>query len=275
MASPTRYPRVMPKPRERDAPSVEPCKLCGVVTELQDSHIMPRWTYRRVVRSTPNDPNHVTIRRGEATLGEPQFSERLLCIPCEQRIGKWDRHVAEISLQPNGKFPIRDGAQVIPELSDGDLTTVDVSAYDPARLGRFGASVIYRAAVSTLFSDVRLGERYQPVIADYLLRDDAPFPACASLYLELFRTRELPVDKVVAAPSSERKNGHYLHSFTAFGMAFKLSIGGGLPELYSEICVARTGRAVRSDGEHAVRNIAAAFAGIRARGRLARMGKSK
>ncbi|MEI8342021.1 MAG: hypothetical protein WCH43_10875 [Verrucomicrobiota bacterium] len=60
-----------PQRKEKDS-VVEPCRLCGLVKELQFSHIVPEWFYTRLyddkgrihVLSTDESSRHKQIQKG-------------------------------------------------------------------------------------------------------------------------------------------------------------------------------------------------------------------
>src|SRR4051794_12828304 len=80
------------------------CRLCSCHAELRDSHILPRWVFRRIIRFGP-DPQPILIEDGTRRSTGKQDSEFLLCDVCEQRFGNWENHVSRLALQPDGRSP--------------------------------------------------------------------------------------------------------------------------------------------------------------------------
>jgi hypothetical protein len=78
------------------------CRLCLVKgVELRDSHIMPKFSYRRArAKGAGGDPVH--IRNGKAFQASAQITEYLLCAHCEQRIGDVETSVSRL-------LPLNDG----------------------------------------------------------------------------------------------------------------------------------------------------------------------
>lgn len=249
---------------EDEPPAFGPCRLCRVPSVLQWSHIVPRWTYRRIVHTNPaGGANPVMVRDDEARLGGEQYAEYLLCRRCEARVGLWDRHVAELALQPNGKFPAVERAPLIGELSGRELQVVDLSALNVGKIALFAASVIWRASISRTFARVRLGP-YEDPIRNYLLDDGSSFPAFARLFVHIIRPDErTPVDRIVAMPYAGRQDRYHTHRFALFGFLFSLFVGGELPAVFDEACVVKTRRGLIDDGSLLIPDLAAMFARVR------------
>jgi hypothetical protein len=244
------------------------CRLCLTPAVLRDSHIMPRWTYRRVIQTGSGDPNPIIVRNDDARRGGRQFTEYLLCSPCEQRIGRWENYVSTVAVQNDDRFPAAEAATRIDELCLPDVTVVDLSALDVAAIVRFGSSVIWRASVSREFDRVQLGERYEPLVRRYLLDDSATFPHFAKLHVELIRPERLRIDRVVIGPYSSKWEGCHIHRFALFGFRFHVFVGGLVPDYFSELCAARTARGTLTDGSSLLPDMARMFERVRANGRI-------
>lgn len=249
------------------------CKLCGTVGTVNWSHIVPRWTYRRVVQTAPALAQQpVQVRDEIAMFDGRQYAEYMLCDSCEDRIGKWENYVAGVALQTDDSFPAFSAAKPLRGASNGEHTLADAAALDAATIARFASSVIWRASVSATFDQVSLGGKYEQVLAQYLLDDAASFPANAALLVELYNPVKRPrIDRAVVPPESTKDTGYHVHQFCLFGMWFRLLVGGGIPAGNLTFCLARTGCVLLSDGRRLLESIAASARKAATKGRLARL----
>jgi hypothetical protein len=242
------------------------CRLHGEEAELMDSHILPRWAWRRAIQSDATKRvGHVS--RGTFTDTGEQVKEPLLCSSCEQRLGVWDEYASQVSRQLDGSFPARDRSLPIDtnDLSDGVEAIVDASALNLSDIATFAASVVWRASVSSK-CEARLGPKYEEEFARYL-RGCAQFPACGRLFLYLIDPKGTScADEMFALPKSKRVDVdrsidnrwakvrlnlfsveadayNTMHEFVVFGMHFMLLVGARLPRDGDDYCLVRTGRA--------------------------------
>lgn len=234
---------------------------------------MPRWTYRRVIRSIPPGgvPQPVNVTGNDAVFGGEQWAEPMLCTNCEQRLGVWDNYASQIALHVDDTFPARAQAQRKPELDVEDWLGVDLSALNVASLTRFATSVIWRAHTSSeFFPEVRLGP-HAATLAAYLLDPNAALPDCARLIVHIIEHQRGPrVDRVVVGPAASREDGYHVHHFATFGMWFRLMVGSQIPRVFDHACVARTNHAWISDGRRLMESIYEKARTVATRGALAR-----
>ena len=213
----------MMPPSPTGNPGSKPCRLCNVHADLQVSHIMPRWTYRRVTKD--GDPNPIMINDSIATRGGAQLKARLLCKNCEQYVGRFDAYAATVSTQPDGRFPALETAKHLGSRSPGFVPS-DISSLQTSALGRFAASVVWRTSVSQLVSSVRLGQRYEDEIASWLRDPTALSPENVIVFVELLsRADGLPLDKVCYAPLLASRSPFHTYRFVCFGMAYHVMVG--------------------------------------------------
>ncbi|MBB1329500.1 hypothetical protein H5087_09085 [Pseudoalteromonas sp. SR43-7] len=77
------------------------CKLCNQVSELQQSHIIPRFVYKYMLITTGND---ITQYDGNLNLWQKtsrQFKECLFCTHCEQLLGMNENQFSKIFKEIN------------------------------------------------------------------------------------------------------------------------------------------------------------------------------
>jgi hypothetical protein len=217
------------------------CRLCRAQSiELQDSHIVPRWAYKRLHADRGN-PTPVMLGGGIAIQRPKQYSEYLLCRPCEERFGDNENSVSRVLCQADGHAPYKD---LVGDVVASDSAT-PLRAALPGRLNLqellyFAASVIWRASVSTVIENCNLGPRYNDEFRHYLLGSGA-FPCNAACVLTL-HDRPLAsgfeLGRFFSIPSSERHVGYHAHQLVIFGARFNLLVGGILPG-FARLCIAR------------------------------------
>ncbi len=255
------------------------CRLHGGLGELRDSHIIPRWTYRRMTKlasaAGAGPGGIVQIADGTAMISGTQISEHLLCPDCEQKVGRWETHVASLALQPDDSFPALDSVLLLP---DGDLDGFRVAdgtpLPEPEKIVLFATSVVWRASVSTRFPKVSLGSRYEQDFREYL-QGKATMPSNVRLLVQLIDPKAGPrSDRLVVHPESKRDGGHHVHQFAVFGMHFYVAVGGQLPTICDQFCFAKTKRVLVSDGRMLLGPAAKSATSAQHKGKLAKRGSS-
>ena len=248
-----------------------PCKLCGTTAVLQWSHIIPRWTYRRLIASVPGGPqNPVQVSDDVAITSGEQDAEYMLCRPCEERIGPSEKYAASIALNEDGTFPAIDKTTVVPTPPDPEWKIGDASALDCDVIAYFVASVVWRASVSARFPKVSLGTKYDTAFADYLL-GRTTFPSSARLMVELMQPGNLPrVDRMIVAPEGQRDDGFHVYQFCMFGMWFRLMVGNVLPDSIKPVSFVDTKLVLLSNGLRLLKEVSSKAKAATPKGSLAR-----
>jgi hypothetical protein len=250
------------------------CRYCDSVGELRESHILPRWVYRRIVQfgtgvsgkgaSIPMQYDNGTLRR---TGDQPK--EHLLCGDCERIFGAWDAHIARLAVAPGGSFPGLQAVTLLKPRVPGIECEADGAALGQ-ELGRFAASVVWRASVSTVLAEVDLGP-YEEQFRRFL-RGETEVLDCARLIVQLVDQEDLGmrVDRLGAAPYSYRERGCREHQFGVPGFVFTFRVGGLLPPHWVDFCFLRTRRVWVVDGLQMVQAVLERFGGATSRGPRAR-----
>src|ERR1035438_9226494 len=87
---------------------IAPCRLCGQVRELRDSHIVPAWCYERI-RHGPEGRQDAPVLLDAATeravYSTRQISEHLLCHACEEAFSVDEGYTSGILVQEDATFP--------------------------------------------------------------------------------------------------------------------------------------------------------------------------
>ncbi len=252
------------------APPTEPCKLCGNTALLQWSHIVPRWTYKRIIKGNPPGfpPSPVRVANGSAAASPHQEAEYMLCRTCEELLSDWEKYVASIALQEDDSFPALAKTSILQMPPGFEWKVGDAARLETEKIARFATSVIWRASVSTIFQEVTLGNKYNRAFATYLL-GDSQFPAQACLLVEFMNPQDIPrVDRNVVHPESQKNGSYHCHQFCAFGIWFRLFVGGQLPASISEFSFVEKKRVLLSDGTRLLRSVAQAVKRATPKGRL-------
>lgn len=192
------------------------CRLCGVVGELRDSHITPRWVFRRIIRFGP-DPQPILIENGTRRSTGDQDTEYLLCGLCEQLFGRWENHVAKLAVQADGSFPAFEAVTIHGRREAGTEAEANGAALGD-EVAWFAASVLWRASVSYR-PEVSLG----PYAEEFslFLRGSATRLEHARLVVHVIDPKTGPMAARIAAhPWSFSASGCREHQFGVPGLYF-------------------------------------------------------
>jgi hypothetical protein len=228
------------------------CKLCGNSGPLHESHIVPRWMYRRSSRFYPGaGANPVQSGCGRSLLDPTQLTDYLLCTGCEARFRPWETYLSEVSLQEDDTFPGLDQLREIGGGGAGGQVLADASALNCDALARVALSIAWRASVSQKVPEVTLGT-YEREVGDFLRgADGAPLPPFVRVLVDFTRpmkTGEGRPDRTVTHPYMGRVGGYRVHRFMTFGMWFFTCVGREIPSAVRDGCLATERRAFITDG---------------------------
>lgn len=206
------------------------CALCEQERELQDSHLMPQWAYKRIQQSEEGRKDHpIEVSNGTAIQTSKQVTQRLLCSDCEGRFSRVEGYVAKLTeLDEGGALKIMNSLdrQSVP----GTGMAIIANDVDVEKLVYFAASVIWRSAVMRGSDGCKLG-KYVENFRRYLL-GEAEFPLESSmsmLVLEPSKSIAKP-HRYFTFPSSLKTPTSWLHGFTICGLAFRCFVGRSLDE---------------------------------------------
>lgn len=237
----------------KNAPTA-PCALCVVPSALINSHVVPRWAYKRIAEDRPDRPVPVAVENDVVMFQSNQLADFLLCEVCEDKTRRWDDYAAKVSYD-KGRFPILEHAlaNVIPDPGNTTRVTIaDVSDLDVNSLVLFGTSVLWRAAACPqLCPTIQFGPYLETFRAFVWAGGQAAFPSNARLLLTLMNTPDVSqAQQVITKPSAGRMRSSRLYRFMVFGMCFELLVGGLDADLqaWDGGCLARTKRVVLTDG---------------------------
>jgi uncharacterized C2H2 Zn-finger protein len=201
------------------------CALCHENGDLQNSHLIPAWSYRRICDVDPSKPKApIHIAGGTAVLTSRQTTKYLLCARCEGLFSKSEDYVAKLTQSDNGQIEFfkhvtrldtpRKVLALLNRIEDGD------------QLAYFGASVVWRGSMMTV--GCRLGS-YEAKFRQYLL-GEAQFPDEASISVALLeKSPNVDARGWVSEPCCCKVGEGRLHGFSLAGLVFRCFIGKAIP----------------------------------------------
>jgi hypothetical protein len=214
------------------------CPLCGATgVSLCDSHILPKWGYRRARDETRanGSPDPILFRTGGAVQTSFQIKEYLLCDNCEQRLGRDEDYVSRLAYQENGTLGLiqqlkasailkREGAP-----AGSYLRSADVGHLDCGAISRFAASVFWRAHVAKRErpASLKLWKPQSEALRQFVLaKSPLPRGMCLSLIVLVDGEDLTSVhSSTMTMPASGAKGDDSFHQFVVAGLLFHLTIG--------------------------------------------------
>lgn len=212
------------------------CALCKQTRILQNSHLMPKWVYRRLQRTMHGHGDPISVNNGSAVLTSKQVTTYLLCGDCEARFSEREDYLAALTETDATGRPkiVRDVTRL--NTPRGVLVELG-SAIDTQTLAYFAASVLWRSCAMSL--DCRLGP-YEQDFRSYLL-GNADFPCSAAVGLSIVESSLLTAnpENWVTLPSSQHAHSVWLHGFIVCGLAFRCFVGRLLDPQMQKVCLVR------------------------------------
>jgi hypothetical protein len=135
--------------------------LCKKQAELQRSHVIPKFTHKRIKKEDGRLLRFMKGGHPEGDHVQDAFFEDMLCLACEARFQKWEEHAARMFAQKHVfDFPASPGRQL-----------VKITGFDYAKMKLFLMSILWRMGVAkdSVFSSVKLGphaERLRRLLLD-------------------------------------------------------------------------------------------------------------
>lgn len=210
------------------------CALCMKNADLLDSHLIPKWAYRRICENDPAVSRApVYISDGNAVLSNKQTTGYLLCAECEQRFSTRENYLARLTELKDGRIKLFAN---ITRLDTPERKLASLSKdVDAEQIAYFAASVMWRGCV--MIGGCKLGV-YEPKFRQYLL-DQAPFPHEAIISVGLFEeSSDFDTSGWVSEPASQKVGLLWLHGFLLNGLVFRCFIGKTLDKNLHQISLA-------------------------------------
>ncbi len=122
------------------------CALCKKNRELCNSHIIPRAILKKVANHNGKF-TAVNPAKNSARFDQPNYSEYLLCIACEQIIKEYEDYGVPF-FRNNNNIDFRDDCVVCKDIK-----------YSPLQL--YLTSLVWRASVSSIFEKIELPQELE------------------------------------------------------------------------------------------------------------------
>ena len=221
------------------------CRLCHRPdVELQESHIIPKWAYKRMrAGGPPSSTNPVVITDGKAVQISNQITEHMLCASCEQMISRAEKYVATLAYGNDGEPVPLNMLGISTKVADSavDSEYVSIASLNTKMIVYFASSVVWRAFVAHRrdTGKPQLGQRYQEELRSYLC-GSASFPKNARLVMGILvqiANAQNPRHNIVSFPFTVRDGGYHRHRFYICGLYFELCIGSQRPRYLESICL--------------------------------------
>jgi len=215
------------------------CALCfapGV--PLKESHILPSWAYKRARATGTANPDPVQVRLGTAVQTSKQLTDRLLCGRCEQRLGTAERYASTLAYKADFSTDFFSHVRRLPRVGTS-VPVVEPVTLNLAQLAYFGASVFWRAHVSTRTQGYSMGDRYAEAFRTYLLDPSSPPSRTAMIlmYYEDALGQGSKYGTTFVVPAQCRNGDHHAHRLVVCGFHFELVTGGVLPKTFRKLCL--------------------------------------
>lgn len=209
------------------------CALCQKTADLQNSHLIPKWAYRRVCDlDLTGAKAPVQIVGGNAFSSNRQTIKYLLCAECEQLFSTCENYVSKLTELDDGQIKLfknikrHDSQRKLASLNKDE---------DGDQLAYFAASVMWRGCVMT--GDCKLG-LYEPKFRKYLL-GATQFPTEAIVSVGLFeQSPTVDARSWVSEPASTKTEIGWLHGFLLAGLVFRCWVGKTVPSGWHQVSLA-------------------------------------
>lgn len=213
-------------PREKVLLMLGECALCRVQAELQKSHLIPKWAYKRALGyGSIESSAPIHISGGNALLTNKQTTQRLLCRNCEQRFSVWENSISELTKPEDGSIKLFKNI-VRADTPKKVLARLE-NAVDSLQISYFAASVLWRACVMT--GECRLGP-YEEGFREYLLGRTTSIPGVVISVGVFEKSLHYDARGWVSEPTSTKASIGWLHGFLICGLVVRCWIGKSIPK---------------------------------------------
>ncbi len=195
--------------------NTDECKLCGRLSALQDSHVIPKAFFRNIKRNGPALQSHDDPSIKNRTTQE-SWSQRLLCHTCEQKISSWEGYAIDLL-----RMPHRRKVVITKHSHEWEFRNIDYRSF---RL--FQVAVLFRSAISSheAFDHVRFAESDVEKLRHFLNNGEAPginqFPCLMEELIE--EENQKLCEKIIDAPKiyDEENQTYIWYVFGGFNWYF-------------------------------------------------------
>jgi hypothetical protein len=197
--------------KRKTTPKAGDCALCLEEAELKESHIVPKFLWKRSGVTGAGTSFSVDCLT-HPELAEPHrqdgFKEHLLCLKCEGRLNGFETYAANALFYPEtGPMHTRPDRHHVWE------------GLDYPKLKLFQMSLLWRMGASKLpfYSHVELG-KHQEILRRMLEAEEPGEPWQYGCIATLLDHAGKPIDGVFSQPFRHRKFGHHCYEYTVAGM---------------------------------------------------------
>lgn len=209
------------------------CALCHQFSQLQNSHILPKFWYRQILLQSGS--NYLMQFDGERPFkNSRQMIEPLLCSRCESQLSRTESIFRQNALYNGNHLPILKklkGSHLL-YLNPPEACSSDLPKDLADDLAHFALGVLWRAYVSIKhpFPDIQL-DLYEKPIRTYLLeRSDFP----ENIYIDIILCPSTPrpqTNLMMIKPGRLYENSSYhLYMLGNLGIYYYIHIGAKVAE---------------------------------------------
>jgi len=224
---------------------VLPCKLCGQVRELVQTHLLASGFYGLLRDRNPEatNCNPIVISRKVAIHTSRQVADYVLCAECDQRLATYGEEWALQQVDRGSRFPLLERLNLALPISY--LSGPGVQSYsgrdagiDTAMLAHFALSVIWRASVhawpisSTETTSISLGSYAEPMRK--YLSGDAGFPEDVVVMATV--CTDLASRDGCYVPCLVKGSAHVAYAFLVRGLYIRVFTARDLTPDYRGLC---------------------------------------
>ena len=204
------------------------CKLCGVSSDLRNSHIFSEFLFK-----PSYDSKHraiwMDIDKRRKKFVQKGIREYLLCESCEQHLSRIEKNF-KTSWYDEGRLPQNMNDEFL-ELKDFD--------YNQFKL--FHLSILWRCSVSTIVDTVKLGP-HEKKIADLILQEDAgPEDDYRFWGRILVDDNNQIVHDLVSKPNEAKLDGHHVYYVCYGGCEWTFLVSSHSTAKYKDVCFQKDG----------------------------------
>jgi hypothetical protein len=185
----------------------KPCRLCRAGGKLCKSHVIPEFVYSILYDKDHRFIEVPDVDKGIVRRGQKGYWERLLCVHCEARCNRFEKHARRLFFDP------------LPPYLEGSRRIREHPRLDYAKLKLFFLSVLWRASVSGLpvFRHVNLGA-HDEKLREMLLGEDPGGPLDYSVLLFNLHFNGEPLRDYMVNPTPARHDGRRTYRFVFGGI---------------------------------------------------------
>jgi hypothetical protein len=231
---------------------MNPCKLCQLTKDLQESHYIPRFAYKANRARQLKNQNAVVMTSRGIRQDQRQLKDYVLCADCERRFNEGGEKWVLARIPPDYGEPFVLQDQLIKERplyrEDGLAlyAGANITAFDMDKLVYFAASIFWRGGVHEWEIDgqqapkVDLHEHEEPLRV--FLLGQGRFPSDAWITTDV--SSHKPALNGVIVPMAMHSLGWNCYWFYICGLGFSLHSGNAVPSGVKQSCSQNTSQRI-------------------------------